>query len=41
MRPAPAMYVSVTTKVSPIGVPTTTIVSMPGPPLMNTGAFCR
>ena len=40
MRPAPAMYVSVTTNESPIGVPITTSVSVPGPPLICTGAFC-
>ena len=40
-RPAPATAVSVITKVSAIGVPTTTRVSMPGPPLIFTGPFSR
>ena len=39
IRPAPAMYLSVTMKRSPIGVPITTTVSMPGPPLISTGPF--
>ena len=37
IRPAPAITLLVTTKTSPIGVPTMTSVSVPGPPLIATG----